>query len=60
MSQADSARFDALEEKVKEQDERLAELEEQVAALRELAEGQDLMPVVYPEPVDPKPGRRSG
>lgn len=53
MSQSDSARLQELEERVKT-------LEEQVAELLELAEGKDLMPVVYPEPVEPKPGRRSG
>jgi len=60
MSQADSARIEALEAQVREQDERIGELEEQVAALRKLAEGDDLMPVVYPENTAPKPGRRSG
>lgn len=58
MSQADSARFDALEEQVKELSDRCDELEEQVATLRELAEGKDMMPVVYPESTGPKPGRR--
>ena len=60
MSQADSARIEALEAQVREQDERISELEEQVASLRKLAEGDDLMPVVYPETIGPKPGRRSG
>lgn len=58
MSQADSARIEALEAQVREQDERIGELEEQVAALRKLAEGDDLMPAVYPENTAPKPGRR--
>ena len=67
MSQADSARVEALEAQLKEHEERIGELEEavadleaQAAALRKLAEGDDLMPAVYPENTAPKPGRRSG
>jgi len=57
MSQADNARIEALEAQVKEQDERIAQLEEQVGNLRELAEGKDMMPVVYPTDTPPR-GRR--
>lgn len=53
MSQSDNQRLNELEERV-------SQLEEQVAHLLELAEGKDLMPVVYPEPAEPKPGRRGG
>ena len=53
MSQSDNQRLNDLEERVKT-------LETQVEELLELAEGKDLMPVVYPEPVEPKPGRRGG
>lgn len=58
MSQADSARVEALEERVREQGDRIGELEQRVANLLKLVEGDDLMPAVYPENTAPKPGRR--